>query len=33
MTAWLADMAIVAAATVAFWITTLLVRAADRFGR
>ena len=33
MTAWLIDMAIVGIATAAFWITTVLVRATDRWGR
>ena len=30
---WLADMLIVGIATAAFWITTVLVRATDRWGR
>ena len=33
MTAWLVDMAIVGIATAAFWITHLVVKATDRFGR
>ena len=33
MTAWLTDMAIVVAATAAFWTVTIIVRLTDRCGR